>query len=280
MRLIEEPQVRLIASTEIETAGLRDYLDDIGANEYQIDEELSGIDNLTMISGKICYKSFQAGLNPNIKRVRDDPAAYIQNIHAVGHGSVCEHGSVTFVFYDVSRVFTHELVRHRVGVAMSQESLRYVRLTDLSMWLPTCIKENPDAVRIFNETVKYLEEQQMKLAVIYDIDNLPMNRKKELTSSFRRIAPIGLGTAIVWTMNMRAARHLIQMRTSRHAEEEIRIVFGKVADILIEKYPNMFGDMTSTDYKGIKEWTSENAAMPYDGEKIKKLKKELKEARG
>ena len=32
---------------------------------------------------------------------------------------------------NVSRVFTHELVRHRAGSAFSQESLRYVRLTDI-----------------------------------------------------------------------------------------------------------------------------------------------------
>lgn len=270
VRLIEEPKVELIASTGVDSEGLRRYLDDIGATEYEIDEELSPIDNLTMVAGKICYKSFQPGLNPNVKKVRDDANAYVGNIHKTGHGSVCEHGSVTFVFYDVSRVFTHELVRHRAGTAMSQESLRYVRLTDLSIWLPKCIKENPTAVEIFEQTVGILEEQQRRLAELYKVEKLPMKKKKELTSAFRRIAPIGLGTAIVWTMNMRAARHLIQLRTSRHAEEEIRIVFAKVAKILKDKFPVMFEDLTYDETPAdIPEYKSPFAAMPYDGEKIK-----------
>lgn len=51
-------------------------------------------------------------------------------------GSVIEHHVTNWIFADVSRVFTHELVRHRVGTAFSQESLRYVRLNDLGLWLP------------------------------------------------------------------------------------------------------------------------------------------------
>jgi len=38
---------------------------------------------------------------------------------------------------------THEICRHRVGCAISQESLRYVRLTDLSVWLPDALTKLP-----------------------------------------------------------------------------------------------------------------------------------------
>ena len=44
-----------------------------------------------------------------------------------GHGSVFEHAYVNFIVTDCSRVFTHELVRHRVGTAFSQTSGHYVR---------------------------------------------------------------------------------------------------------------------------------------------------------
>jgi len=270
------PKVELLAETKVDHEALRRYLDDIGAEEYEIDESLPGADQLTIIAGKACYKSFVPGLNPNVTKVRDDSEEYIQNIHAVGHGSVTEHPSVTFIFWNVSRVFTHELVRHRVGVAMSQESLRYVRLTDLGMWLPTCISENKEAVQLFQETVEYLEEKQRALAELYDIENMKnFKQKKILTSAFRRIAPIGLATAIVWSMNMRAARHIIQMRTSRHAEEEIRLVFNRVAEILKEKNSNMFADFTCEEVDGLMEWTTPNASMPYDGEKIRNLEKRI-----
>jgi len=58
----------------------------------------------------------------------------------------------------------------------------------------------------------------------------------------RRIAPIGLATTIGWSTNMRTLRHVIEMRTAPAAEEEIRFVFGKVAEIVVERYQNIFGD--------------------------------------
>ena len=40
-------------------------------------------------------------------------------------------------------MFTHELVRHRVGTSISQESLRFVRLDDLPFWFPDWAQECP-----------------------------------------------------------------------------------------------------------------------------------------
>ena len=77
-----KPRVELIAATEIKAKGLRAYLDDIGAQEFELDPELSGADALTLVAGKACYKSFVPGLNPNVKKVRDDPTEYIQNMLA------------------------------------------------------------------------------------------------------------------------------------------------------------------------------------------------------
>lgn len=273
-----EPKVELIAETALSRDGLERYLHSVGATEYEIDDDISDIENLIMIAGKACYKSFQVGLNPNVTRIRDDSGPYLDNINKTGHGSVTEHGNVTFAFWDVSRVFTHELVRHRAGTAMSQESLRFVRMNRLNFWLPTCIRENKEAADLMTNTVLELEKKQDELARIYDIDNIKdFSRKKVLTSAFRRIAPIGLATSIIWTMNIRAARHLIQIRTSRHAEEEIRLVFDKVAEVMTTKFPAMFSDFTSTEVNGIREWSASHAAMPYDGEKIAALEREIKD---
>lgn len=273
-----EPKVELIAETALSRDGLERYLHSVGATEYEIDDDISDIENLIMIAGKACYKSFQVGLNPNVTRIRDDSGPYLDNINKTGHGSVTEHGNVTFAFWDVSRVFTHELIRHRAGTAMSQESLRFVRMNRLNFWLPTCIRENKEAADLMTNTVLELEKKQDELARIYDIDNIKdFSRKKVLTSAFRRIAPIGLATSIIWTMNIRAARHLIQIRTSRHAEEEIRLVFDKVAEVMITKFPAMFSDFTSTEVNGIREWSASHAAMPYDGEKIATLEREIKD---
>ncbi len=239
------PKVFLIGETRIVDEGLQAYLKDVGAPEWDTDAP-SDAEKLTEAYGRACYRSFKPGLNANVKRIRESNGEYVANLVRVGHGSVFEHAVVNFVFKDVSRVFTHELVRHRVGVAISQESLRYVRLTDLGLWLPSVIEQNPEAVRIFQDIFEYLEKIQLKLAEMFNLDgeNVPFHFKKLVTSAMRRIAPIGLATSIGWSANHRTIRHVLEQRTEPEAEEEIRLVFGKVGEIVLARYPNVYKDFT------------------------------------
>ena len=240
--MIVEPQVFLIGESIVNKEGLSAFLTHLGAPEWSSNAP-TDIELLTEVYGRACYKSFGTELNPNITRVRGSNETYISNVIEKGDGSVLEHGVANFFFCDVSRVFTHELVRHRVGTAMSQESLRYVRLTDLNWYAPICIQENAAAMTIFEQTMEGLSNLQKDLSELYELDTTnDFNFKKQVTSAMRRIAPIGLATNIGWSCNMRTLRHVIEMRTDPGAEEEIRIVFSKVADIAIERWPNLFAD--------------------------------------
>lgn len=264
-----KPKVKMIAETKLDTEQLGAYLDEIGATEYNPQQTESDGESLIMASGKGCYRSWGLGLNANVTRTRDDPKAYIGNIIGTGHGSVLEHASVSFMLYNISRVFSHEVCRHRVGTSISQESLRFVRLTDLGFWIPKVLEDKDndlgEGVALIKETVEYLERVQQRLAEIYRIDaEQSFVMKKKLTSAFRRVAPIGLATCMVMSMNLRTARHLIQLRTSRHAEEEIRLVFSQIAELLREKFPNVFQDFHYRRVGGYKEWYAENASQPYD----------------
>lgn len=246
-----KPRVFLVAETNLLRAGMDSYLRHIGAPDWDTDAK-SDSETLIEFMGRACYKSFKPGLNPNVTKVREGNDKYLAHIVDVGHGSVCEHASVSFMFTDVSRVFTHELVRHRAGTAMSQESLRFVRLDDLGFWAPTCIRENAEALEIMSNTFATLEGLQIRLAELFDLDNpdVPFSTKKMITSAMRRIAPIGLATAIGWTANLRTLRHVLEMRTHPAAEEEIRIVFGEVGTICQHRYPALFADYEVTEENG------------------------------
>jgi len=136
-------------------------------------------------------------------------------------------------------------VANGIVVHNSQESLRYVRLDNLNFWIPEAVKNNPKVKEKFKEVVTFLEKTQIDLANMFDIDNLNnFHEKKQLTSMFRRLAPMGLGTSIMVTGNLRAWRHVIDMRSSEAAEEEIRIVADQIANICKKEYPNVFQDMT------------------------------------
>lgn len=258
MRMIE-PKVFLIGETKINDDELKSFLKHIGAEDWKSNAS-SEAEKIIEVMGRICYRSFKPGLNPNVTRVREDNKDYLQNVVKVGHGSVMEHSVVNFIFSDVSRVFTHELVRHRAGTAVSQESLRFVRLDDLGFWAPTVVKENGQFMEICCNTFKELEKMQKELSKILDLDNpkKDFTAKKKATSAMRRIAPIGLATTIGWSTNLRSIRHVIEMRTDPTAEEEIRLVFGKVGEIMIKKYPNLFADYKVEIEDGLPWYKTEN----------------------
>lgn len=216
-------------------AGLQKGIDHWKSSPVNLDSE-----DVVEVGGRLCYRSWEPELNPNVKKVRENRKEYLENILKSGHGSVLEHVSFSFIFHNVSRVFTHELVRHRVGVAISQESLRFVRLTEIPFWFPPDVPEIHD---LLEELVDFSEKIQQRAQERFDWDSLPFSKKKSITSALRRAAPIGLGTGLLWTANVRTIRHVISMRTALGAEIEMRTVFNKVAELMEEVCPDLFQDM-------------------------------------
>jgi thymidylate synthase (FAD) len=239
------PKVFLIARPSVDMGGMRAYLEDVGGESWldmrEQEEGVPGGELLAEFAGRMCYRSWEPGLNANVTRIRTDRQAYFANVMQSYHGSVLEHANYSFAFRQVSRVFTHELVRHRAGSAFSQESLRYVRLTDIGFRVPPALEPVRDQVI---SLVEQLEEFQTSAAdaLGLDDDGVPFAVKKEITSALRRLAPIGLSTDIVWTANVRTLRHVIEMRTAPGAEEELRLVFDRVAGIVKSEAPLLFQD--------------------------------------
>ena len=157
-----------------------------------------------------------------------------------------EHASYSFALRNVSRVFTHELVRHRAGSAFSQESLRYVRLTELGFRVPPALEPVRDqVVSIVEQLEAFQRDAASSLGI--DDDGVPFHVKKEVTSALRRLAPMGLSTDIIWSANVRTLRHVIEMRTAPGAEEELRLVFGRIAELMRAEAPALFQDFARDD---------------------------------
>jgi len=267
------PSVFLIARPSINIEGMRGYLKDVGGESWlerrledargagadtddadEIPGGLNAGELLIEFGGRACYRSWEPGLNPNVTRVRTDQREYFANILRSAHGSVLEHANYSFVLRNVSRVLTHELVRHRAGSAFSQESLRYVRLTDIGFRVPPALEPVREQVL---SIVEQLEEFQVSAAKELGIDEegVPFHVKKEVTSALRRLAPIGLSTDIVWSANARTLRHVIEMRTAEGAEEELRLMFDKIARIMQAEAPGLFQDFSRLDDGS---WTPEH----------------------
>jgi thymidylate synthase (FAD) len=252
------PGVELIARPSVDLDALERYLKYVGGQSWleMRESDPDGINDgqlLIEAAGRACYRSWEEGLNPNVTRIRKDQEEYFRNIMRSGHGSVLEHANYSFILYDVSRVMTHELVRHRAGSAFSQESLRFVRLDEMGFRIPESLETMRPKILSIIET---LEEFQIAAAHEFDLDNpeIQFHHKKEITSAMRRLAPEGLSTVILWTANVRTLRHTIQMRTDPSAEEELRIVFNKIGEIMVREAPYLFGDFEVKDGAWVTEF--------------------------
>lgn len=242
------PKSFMIAETKVNRDILTDALRHLGVKEWSTDAQDDHC-LLTEVAGKLCYMSFDKDLNKNLTRTggRNNFDYIQQGIIGNRHGSVLEHSTVTFLIADVSRVVTHELVRHRAGTAFSQVSGRYVRTENIQLYIPDDIKENPAAVGIFEKAAKEMEANIRLLSTLTDIDSQGFGVKKRLTSAFRRLIGCGQSNHILVTANHRAWRHIVSMRTSEGAEEEIHLVLMDIYKQLLASFPTIYADATVVD---------------------------------
>lgn len=267
------PKIFVVAETVIKEGGLQEMLNEIGATDWKIrsDDSVAEGEVLIEVGGRLCYKSFDTTLNKNLTRVREGNYQYIGNILKQKHGSVLEHATVSIAMINVSRVFTHELVRHRAGMAYSQESMRFVRMDDIPMWIPdleadfqqlaeyafeegVVASKKAWGTRLYRNfvgdmrsIVEAAEERIASYTLFLDKPGVPFDLKKKVTSALRRMAPHGHATNILATGNHRAWRHEIAMRTAFGAEEEIRIVYDMIARDFRDRYPAIYQDMAGVE---------------------------------
>lgn len=237
MRILRDPEVYLVGRQENNQAQIDRFLTDHGV-AWQTDTEVAG-ESLVEVAGRVCYMSF-AKPRPGGNN------AYIHHILEVGHGSVLEHAVWNFLITGVSRSFTHELVRHRAGMGYSQLSQRYVDESVAEYVEPDCVAEDPECHAIWMRTVaaahQGYQELVARLAERFSDEPDRTLRRKKARQAARSVLPNATETKIFVTANARALRHFIEMRGSRHAEDEIRKVAVAVLRILQKEAPNLFGD--------------------------------------
>lgn len=282
-----------IANTKLNHQQIYDWVHSLGVTDrWNLPSEPSEPETLVGLAAKRCYLSFEVGLNENVTKIRKDWFDYLTNILKSGHGSVLEHASYTFAIEGVSRVFTAEMNRHRAGMAISEGSMRYIRLTDLKYWLPDMLTSGAstswdrhsqlETIKIFKETFEHVEQLMRNLETLWGINDkkqcpvcqgieqsiapcsrcngagvLPVvsfHKKKLLTSMFRRLIPMGVATGGVWTMNLRSLRHIMALRTHPGAEEEIARVMHLIGSYIMQENKILFADFKDVDGQLVPDW--------------------------
>jgi len=199
-------------------------------------------EHLVEASGRLCYMSF-GELNQSPK----NSVEYIMNLIDQGHESVLEHLNWTFLITGVSRAFTHQLVRHRVGFSYSQLSQQYHDESDAKFVVPIEVKNNPALFDAWEKHIETcLEFYRSSLLDIKSNQKMDNYSKKEsmraLRSASRSILPNATETKIIVTANARAIRHFLKMRGSLDGDYEMRMVSEKIYGIVSNDAPALFQD--------------------------------------
>jgi thymidylate synthase (FAD) len=151
----------------------------------------------------------------------------INGVIESGHGSTIEHIVFTFAITGVSRTLSHQLVRHRAGVAFDQQSQRYVKFKGAATMLPGTIADADPALR------ERFEEQVDGSLELYG----EMVGAGIPGEDARFVFPNATRTNLVMTANLRALIHMSGLRLCTMAQWEIRRLFQLIRHEIFQVSP-------------------------------------------
>jgi len=166
-------------------------------------------DNIVYMAARTCYSKEVDYLAEHTNR-----AGLIRKVIKSGHTSVLEHVNYTFGLTGVSRVFLAQVTRHRVGVAFSVRSMRYVNLADTEL----------DDMYYFGDHDAEVAEAYQKALAAYQA----LVDQGVLKEDARYVLPNGSPSPMMITMNARELLHYFGLRCCQRAQTEHRIVANKM----------------------------------------------------
>jgi len=139
----------------------------------------------------------------------------VRRVIESGHGSTIEHINFTFAVSGVTRTLSHQLVRHRAGVAFDQQSQRYLNYKRPSYMVPGSLTDAPEELRD-----RFVAEMDDSLAFYGEMLEAGIPGEDA-----RFVMPNATRTNLIMTANLRALIHMSGLRLCTMAQWEIRRLF-------------------------------------------------------
>lgn len=158
----------------------------------------------------------------------EEARSLVGRIVAQGHEGIVEFAFFIFSVSGVSRVLTHQLVRHRIASYL-QLSSREVDLSKSDFVVPHSIEDNADAKKIFSRVIDFARSSYNKL--------LRIGIPKE---DARYLLPDSIETHILIGMNARSLNNFFGLRLCKKAQWEIRELADKMRKLVKDKFPSLF----------------------------------------
>jgi len=224
--------------------GIGQFLESVTA-EWKEAVPATPAERLVEFAGRICYMSFGA------RQHRTDNLSYLTNLIVQGHESVLEHANWTFLLTGISRAFSHQLVRHRVGFSFSQLSQQYHDESEATFVEPFGIESSPKALAAWQEAVASAKRAYSIIREEFQ-PSVGLQSSKELNratrSAARSVLPNATTTAIVVSANARSIRDFLRLRGAIEGDYEMRAVSKLLYDLMSKEAPNLVEDFLCSQY--------------------------------
>jgi len=138
-------------------------------------------------------------------------------------GSALEFVDYTFLIKGVTRAFTHQLVRHRVGTSFAQQSLRLEKTGNFEY------RADGNAVNSTHYAATMANIRDEYTTMIRDENVDPQDA--------RGILPTNILTNILFKANLRSISDIISNRLCIRTQKEFREAAKKMADLIIQIHP-------------------------------------------
>ena len=158
----------------------------------------------------------------------EDVQRILRSIIERNHHSPLEHASFTFAISGVSRVLTHQLVRHRIA-SHSQLSQQRTDSSRLQFTIPPEIQQHLKLAEEYKSMMERCQELYRRLI------QCGISR-----NSARYVLPSAFNTRIVTTMNARSLLNLLAQRECEVEEWEFRQVALLMHGELMKVAPGIF----------------------------------------
>ncbi|MBN1778383.1 MAG: FAD-dependent thymidylate synthase [Clostridiales bacterium] len=186
---------------------------------------------LTALAAKMCYAG--GDLSALLNRIeQNDQRAFIRKILKMGHESVMEHISFTFLIEGISRALLAQLTRHRIA-SFSVQSQRYVGYEKGFGYVV------PPAVEALGKQAVDEYARQMDQMLFWYRD---WQEKLGTNEDARFVLPNACETRLLMTMNVRELKHFLALRMCRRAQWEIRQLADTVFALCYGVTPELFAD--------------------------------------
>lgn len=170
-----------------------------------------------------------------------EPAKMLQELQYMANTvpSSWEFCSYTFNIRDVSRVFTHQLVRTRFGVSFAQQAMQILNVSEGHGWrchMGPSIKNNPRARQLMLDLLDKINETYKQLIALgCTIEDA------------REILPMGILTNINMEANLRTLCDMMRKRASpRNVSEWDHVLVEMRAEMIrVHPWVTIFIDRTA-----------------------------------